>query len=69
MSDTSTSPFGFDLVRRGYAREQVDDRISKLIADRDSARAEAEARAHVQTVFGQILRAQAQADAATEPTS
>ncbi|WP_236670073.1 SDR family NAD(P)-dependent oxidoreductase, partial [Streptomyces antimycoticus] len=36
MSDTS-SPFGFELVRRGYDRGQVDDRISKLVADRDSA--------------------------------
>lgn len=43
--------------------------IFEAIADRDSERAEAEARAHVQTVFGQIQRAQAQADAATEPTS
>jgi cell division septum initiation protein DivIVA len=36
MSDTS-SPFGFELVRRGYDRGQVDDRITKLVADRDSA--------------------------------
>ncbi|WP_060914976.1 FadR/GntR family transcriptional regulator [Microbacterium oleivorans] len=43
--------------------------IFEAIAERDSERAEAEARAHVQTVFSQILRAQAQADAATEQTS
>ena len=36
MSDPS-SPFGFELVRRGYDRGQVDDRITKLVADRDSA--------------------------------
>ena len=36
MSDTS-SPFGFELVRRGYDRGQVDERITKLVADRDSA--------------------------------
>ncbi|MEE1739823.1 protein kinase [Streptomyces sp. BE147] len=35
-SDT-VSPFGFELVRRGYDRGQVDDRVSKLVADRDSA--------------------------------
>src|SRR5688500_8195854 len=35
MSDTS--PYGFELVRRGYDRAQVDDRITKLVADRDSA--------------------------------
>ncbi|MGW4232933.1 serine/threonine-protein kinase [Streptomyces sp. NPDC004980] len=34
--DTS-SPFGFELVRRGYDRAQVDDRITELVADRDSA--------------------------------
>jgi len=32
-----TSPHGFDIVRRGYARTQVDDRIAALVADRDSA--------------------------------
>ncbi|KJY32493.1 cellulose-binding protein, partial [Streptomyces sp. NRRL S-495] len=36
MSD-SHSPHGFDLVRRGYERAQVDERITKLVADRDSA--------------------------------
>ena len=36
MSDPH-SPHGFDTVRRGYERAQVDERISKLIADRDSA--------------------------------
>jgi DNA repair exonuclease SbcCD ATPase subunit len=36
MSDT-TSPHGFDIVRRGYERTQVDDRITKLVADRDSS--------------------------------
>ena len=35
MSDTS--PYGFELVRRGYDRAQVDERISKLVSDRDSA--------------------------------
>ncbi|OEV05695.1 hypothetical protein AN216_01635 [Streptomyces oceani] len=35
MSDTS--PFGFDVVRRGYDREQVDDHVRKLVADHDSA--------------------------------
>ncbi|MGW7256915.1 protein kinase domain-containing protein [Streptomyces sp. NPDC054834] len=32
----SESP-GFELVRRGYDRDQVDDRIAKLVSDRDSA--------------------------------
>lgn len=31
------SPSDFELVRRGYDRQQVDERISKLVADRDSA--------------------------------
>ncbi|MFJ4832791.1 protein kinase [Streptomyces sp. NPDC088747] len=30
-------PFGFQLVRRGYVRDQVDKRIPQLVADRDSA--------------------------------
>ncbi|GLF94046.1 serine/threonine-protein kinase [Streptomyces yaizuensis] len=29
--------FGFELVRRGYDREQVDEYLAKLVADRDSA--------------------------------
>jgi Zn-ribbon protein, possibly nucleic acid-binding len=36
MSDTH-SPHGFDTVRRGYERAQVDERITKLVSDRDSA--------------------------------
>ncbi|WP_405614918.1 protein kinase domain-containing protein [Streptomyces sp. NBC_01508] len=31
------SPFGFELVRRGYDRGQVDQHITKLMADRDHA--------------------------------
>ncbi|WP_327430686.1 serine/threonine protein kinase [Streptomyces sp. NBC_01236] len=30
-------PFGFDVVVRGYNQAQVDSRVSKLVADRDSA--------------------------------
>ncbi|MEU2133375.1 serine/threonine-protein kinase [Streptomyces sp. NPDC018352] len=33
---TDGSPFGFELVRRGYDRARVDDYISRLVADRDS---------------------------------
>jgi len=40
--------------------------IFEAIADRDSERAETEARAHVETVFEQILRAQAQAGTSEE---
>src|SRR5436305_4170995 len=36
MSDM-TSPHGFEQVRRGYDPVQVNDRITKLIAERDSA--------------------------------
>ncbi len=32
---------GFHLVRRGYDRAQVDDEISRLVAERDRARAAA----------------------------
>ncbi|MFJ9415053.1 hypothetical protein ACIRPT_12895 [Streptomyces sp. NPDC101227] len=31
------SPFGFELVRRGYDRGQVDEAITRLVADRDTA--------------------------------
>jgi len=33
----SYPPYGFELVRRGYDRAQVDDHISKLVVVRDSA--------------------------------
>jgi len=36
---TDLSPFGFELVRRGYDRAQVDVCISKLVAARDTAAA------------------------------
>src|SRR5882672_10361027 len=40
MSDM-TSPHGFEQVRRGYDPVQVNDRITKLIAERDSAHSRA----------------------------
>lgn len=30
-------PFGFDVVVRGYNQAQVDSRVSKLVADRETA--------------------------------
>lgn len=36
MSDI-LSPYGFDIVRRGYERQQVDEHIAKLISERDAA--------------------------------
>ncbi|MCX5332343.1 serine/threonine-protein kinase [Streptomyces sp. NBC_00140] len=34
-ADSQYSPYGFELVRRGYDRAQVDDRIAELVVMRD----------------------------------
>lgn len=37
MSDPNAATYGFDVVRRGYATDQVDRALAALAADRDSA--------------------------------
>ena len=59
MSDTS-SPLGFELVRRGYDRGQVNDRLTKLVADRDSALTRITALKRIEELHLETQNAQAQ---------